>query len=111
MGNLNALQFIFGQFKLFPEDQKLAPVRFEPSISRSLNKTAKNYEYVITFKKVTVICLLTVVHLGKNSSSHMVPQTDMVIHFQHLQINQFDLKKRNVIYSKKEPCHIKINTR
>ena len=76
-----------------------------------LNKTAKNYEYVIMFKKVTVICLLTVVNLGKNSSSHMVPQTDMVIHFQRLQINQFDLKKRNVIYSKKEPSHIKINAK
>ena len=41
----------------------------------------------------------------------MVPQTNMIKHFKHLQINQFDLKKRNVIYGKKEPCHIKINTR
>ena len=29
-----------------------------------------------------------------------------VMHFQYLQINQFDLKKGNVICSRKEPCHI-----
>ena len=28
----------------------------------------------------------------------MVPQTDTIIHFQHLQINQFDLKNKECHY-------------
>ena len=50
-------------------------------------------------------------HFQQNKSKWYSPQTNMVIHFQSLQINQFDLKKGNVICIKKEPCHIKINTR